>query len=261
MKNVLQTAVVISALFSVATQADYQTELGVAIGESEIEIGNFDIDGNVLGLTAEFNFAPVDTSKGPWAEATFLDKSSLINIDYIEVDFDGVDADSTGLSGRFVTATNLIIEASYQDSDDADILSIGVGAYLNDNLDLVVSYTDQDDEDISILAANLHGLTSMGGGASFSYDLGLGYAEANDENGTSITGGITFYPNSAFGFGASYNLNSADDIDVTTLGVIVDYFVSEAIRLSFSYETVEVDDDNIPLDGPDTLLIGAAVRF
>ena len=124
--------------------ADYQFEVGAVYTDGEV--GSVDYDG--FGVAGEFHFDKVDTSKGPLAEASFLDKSSFVNFAFlsIEPDLAGADdVDTTNIGGRFVTASNLIIEADWSTVDagnsDTDTIRVGVGTYLNDNTDVVVSYT------------------------------------------------------------------------------------------------------------------------
>lgn len=245
------------SLTSVNSFADYQVEISAALGTADLETPGGDEDGDLIGLFAEFNFLPIDTGRGPLAEASFLTQSSLIQVSHVELDFDNGDSDTTVLAGRIVTDNGFIVEASYQEVLDADTISIGLGTYLTDELDLVVSFSDSNDNDTSTLSAAVHGLTPLSGGATLAYDVTLGYVDADSDNGTEIGGGITFYPSNNLGLSASYNRVSVDNGDVDTLSLGVDYFISEAFRVGASFQTVDLGS-NLDID---VMLINGAYRF
>ena len=173
---------------SAAATADYQGEVGVAYGQGEAN----STDNDVVAFGGRYNFEMVDTSKGPQAEAAFLDKSSSAGLYYLSTEPDAAgadDEDDIGVDVRVVTADNLIIEAAYSQfddgSDDADTVSIGVGTYLNDTTDIVVTYstTDADLVDIDALNLDLHSVMKLQGTASLAYDLGASYIDAEDDDG------------------------------------------------------------------------------
>lgn len=255
MKKILLGTAIAALATTGAYAEDYQFELGANYSASEL--GGTDFDG--FGVYGEVHLDTVDTSKGPLNEAAFLDKSSSVRLDWetSEADVPGAEAaDDVTLSGRFVTQSDLIIEASYNDIDgDETVLGLGIGVYLNDTMDLVVSYETFDEADASSLAVDIHNVSSLGGDASLAYDLGVSYLDVADDTGYELSGGVDYYFNNAVSIGGSLSLVSVGDADVSTLAVGVDYFVAPAIRLSGEFFTLGQDGDG------DGIMLSGAVRF
>lgn len=246
----------------------YQFELGAAYGQGDLDFGGFSTDFDLTGLYGELHFEKVDTSKGPLAEAAFLDKSSFVDFSYTSVSpDDGDDTDTFGVGGRFVTGSNLIIEANYDSADDgdddADTFGVGIGTYLNDTTDVVVSYntTDEDNADLDELAVNLHGVSPLAQGASIAYDLGAALIDADDEDGYGLTAGATYYFNNQFGVGVSVDMVDIDDYEEDTVTLDVTYFVAPNVQLAFSYFDSSADLPGGGSADSDGFLIGVAGRF
>ncbi|MAY39732.1 MULTISPECIES: putative porin [Spongiibacter] len=256
-KTILAIAV---AAASAAATADYQGEVGVAYGQGEAN----STDNDVVAFGGRYNFEMVDTSKGPQAEAAFLDKSSSAGLYYLSTEPDAAgadDEDDIGVDVRVVTADNLIIEAAYSQfddgSDDADTVSIGVGTYLNDTTDIVVTYstTDADLVDIDALNLDLHSVMKLQGTASLAYDLGASYIDAEDDDGYTLAAGATYYIDNNLGFSLAYDILDVDVYDTNTLSIGVSYFPMPEVELEINYFDQGGDDE------ADGILLGAAVRF
>ncbi len=261
MKKIL-LGTVVSFLAATPTLAqDYQVELGAVYLDGDSS--GVDFDG--YGLNAEFHLDKVVTTKGPLNEAAFLDKSSFGSLTWVTAEFDlansmSADSDIIGLSGRFVTQSNLIIEASYLDIDtdfvgDDTAISLGVGTYINENMDLVVTYEDLDEADQSSLSVDVHGVNKLNGEASLAFDLGIAYLDENNDSGYGVSAGADYYLNKSLSFGAGLSLTSVDSEDVSSLGLRVAYFVTPVVGFGVSYETLGQDGDG------DTIALSAAVRF
>lgn len=253
-KIVLASAIALAATGQ--AYADYQFEVGGVYTDGEIS--SVDYDG--LGVAGEFHFDKVDTSKGPLAEASFLDKSSFVNFSFISIEPDVAnadDVDTTNIGGRFVTANNIIIEADWATvdagNDDDDTIRVGVGTYLNDNTDVVVSYSTDDDTDV--LDATFHGLNSLSQGASVGYDVTVAYIDTDDDSGYQIGVGGTYYFNNMFGLGLNAEVLDVGDYSSDQIGVSANFFPNEQVELF-----AMIFDDGGDADG-NGLLIGGAVRF
>ena len=258
----LGTAVAVLAS-SVATAQDYQFEVGAGYVNGDM----FGVDYDGFGINARGHLDRVDTTKGPLNEAAFLDKSSFVNLAWATIDPDTSSSnslDAFDLSGRFVTGKNLIIEAGYQDGEglfngipfDDTIISVGVGTYLEDNMAAVITYQTFDDADTNSLSANLHGINTLEGETSLAYDLGLGYIidDGADDSGYIISAGADYYLDKALSFGAGIQLMSAT-IDVSTIDVRANYFVTPVVRLGLGYVTYGQDGDG------DAIALDASMRF
>ncbi len=243
-----------------AASADYQMEAGAFYGQGEV--GSIDYD--AMGVQGRFNFESVDTSKGPHAEAAFLDKSSSVGFGYntIEPDLAGADdIDSFDFDVRVVTNDNLIIQGAYETSeegdDETDTFGLGIGTYLNDNTDIVVSYetTDYENSDLDQINVAVHGVNPLTQGATLAYDATLSYVDTDDDSGHMIELGATYYFNKDLGVGLSADLTEVGDYNTDTVSLDVSYFPQPNVELMAAYfdQGGDVDADGI--------IFGAAVRF
>lgn len=266
MKKQLLTVAIATIASSYASA--YQFEVGAGLGQGEVEAGNVSNDYDAALIYGELHFEQVDTSKGPLAEAAFLDKSSFIDFSLVNIDPDnGDDTDNYGFGGRFVTDTNLILEASYDQADDgtndADTFGFGIGTYINDTTDVVVSYSTTDDDasgDLDVLDVQLHSIQAMAQGASVAFDLGASVIDAEDDDGFGVNAGATYYFNNMFGIGLSAEFVDVDSYERDTISLDLSYFVAPNVEVAFSYFDTTEDYNGPELD-TDGFLIGVAGRF
>lgn len=261
----MKKSVLAIALFGAAVaHADYQFEAGAFVGQGDISQGNDEVDFDVFGVLGEFHFAPVDTSKGPLAEASFLSRSSSINFGFssLEPDFDNADdLDTFTFGGRFVTGQNVILEADYSETefgnDESDSVRIGAGTYLSPNADVVVSYqsTDNGNSDEDRLGVDFHGVSDLMQGASFAYDLSLAFIDGDTDDGHAIGVGGTYYFNPTFGIGLSADLEEVDNVDSDTITLDLSYFPQPNVQLFAAYYD---QDAIVETEG---VMIGASLRF
>lgn len=252
----MKKLLLISALSLVASQAyaqDYQAEIGFAYSDTDIDVDGFgSASTNATSLYGIAYFSQVDTSKGPLAEAAFLDKASGIFASYTSND----DADNNkSLALRSAISEKWIIEANYNDNGNDDAFGLGFGAYLTDDIDLVGTYTNGDGFDS--FGANLHGVFALEGDTAVAIDADV--TNFSLDEGGSITRYIftgDYYFNSRFSIGAVYQTFTGGNDDASIFGVNADWYVSENIDLFVSYNMAS--DDFID---EDTVTLGAAIRF
>jgi hypothetical protein len=246
--------------------ADYQFEVGGIYTDGE----SAGISRDGFGVAGEFHFDKVDTSKGPLAEASFLDKSSFVNFAFLSVAPDlpnANDIDATNISGRFVTATNIIIEADFSTVDagnnNTDTIRLGVGTYLNDNSDVVVSYSSKEDDnnnDADYLNIDFHGVNPLNQGASVAYDVGIGYINTDSDSGYQLAVGGTYYFNNMFGLGLNAEIADIGDTSSDEMSVEASFFPSEQVTLSVMIFDASTETNNVDIDS-DGILIGGSLRF
>jgi hypothetical protein len=260
-KLILSTAILASAGLA---HADYQFEVGAALGQGDRESVDYDI----FGIAGEMYFDKVDTSKGPLAEASFLSQSSGVYFSFSSIDFDvkHVDNwDTFGLGGRIVTEDELILLLGYSETDtgnfnhDTDNLRLGVGTYINPYTDIVVSVEqesgDHSADDVDSLNVDLHGVAPLQRGESVGYDLTASYIDTDDDNGYNIGAGATYYPTRVLGLGLSADITEAGDLDTNTITADISYFPAPNIQLSASWFDQGGDLDR------DGILLGVSARF
>jgi len=176
-----KTAIVagIALAVSATAQADYQWELGAAYGTGEFDIGQQNPDNDVISGYGTYFIDAVDDTKGPLAEAAFLDRASSISLFSVRENIDGdgikdlgrknygleihaVSSDAgwitdfgysreendslrTSLSAANLPSNLPILPANRTlDTIDLDRFKIGFGKYLTDRTTLVASYTYTD---------------------------------------------------------------------------------------------------------------------
>ena len=79
----------IALAMSATAQAEYQWELGVAYATGEFDIGDANPDNEVISGHGSYFINAVDDTKGPLAEAAFLDRASSISILARNANIDG----------------------------------------------------------------------------------------------------------------------------------------------------------------------------
>lgn len=254
MKKTLLGAAIALLSSSVVYAQDYQFEVGANYINGDLA----DVDYDGYGLNAQLHLDKVDTSKGPLNQAAFLDKSSFVNLAWAtaKADVSGADSvDATAIGGRFVTGSNIIIEADYLDLEDDSAYGVGIGTYISETIDVVASYETFDKADESSFAVDLHGLNPLKGETAVAFDLGLAYIDFEDDSAYRFNAGADYYLNNALSIGAGAAFVSADDFDTSAVSVRADYFVTPIVRLGAAFTTLGQD-----ADGQD-IQLNAAVRF
>ena len=165
----------IALAMSATAQAEYQWELGAAYGIGEFDIGEQNPDNDVISGYGTYFIDAVDDTKGPLAEAAFLDRASSINIYAINSNIDGDAIDDLGRKDYGMKIHTVFSDAGWitefgyareendtlrtslsagnlptipanrgLDTIDIDRFTVGFGKYLTDRTTLVASYTYSD---------------------------------------------------------------------------------------------------------------------
>lgn len=251
MKKRVLGATIAALLGNVSLADTFQAEAGLLFTNSQIDAIGADIDTLTIGGALYFN--PVDDSKGPLLEATFLDRASGVAATWSDPD-SPVD-EFYSIDGRVVTASGLIVEAGYSDRFNDDTYNIGFGTYLSDNSSVVVGYTTRDDADFDVLDATYHAVRKLAGTASLAYNVNAGYVDTND-SGYTFGGDVTWYLNPQLGFGAMASFADFNNTEIQTFGVQASYFFAPTFYVEGFVRTSDYD-------GPDedTYGLGASLRF
>ena len=254
MKKILLGATIALLSSSVVYAQDYQFEIGAQYENGD----NGDDDNDGYGLNAQLHLDVVDTSKGPLNEAAFLAKSSYVDLAWSTTkdDVSGADSEDTAsIGGRFVTNSNIIIEADYTDEEDDSLYSIGAGTYISEKMEVVATYATYDKDDLSSFAVDLHGLNPLQGETAVAFDAGLAYIDFDGDSAYRFSAAADYYFNNALSIGAGAEYISADDFDTSEISVRADYFVTPIVRLGAAFTSFGEDDDG------QNIQLNAAVRF
>lgn len=268
-KSIILPAVALLAL-GVQQANAYDAEVGITYGFGDIEAGSADADTTAYGIGGEFYFGGVDDSSGPLAEAPFVDRASSIFASYsnteIDFDFGDTDTDSYTLGGRYVDkASGWLVGGSYSNTDnddtDTDTLSFEVGKYVADYTTVTFQYSlsDSDDNDTDAYGVEVEHLAELGGESFLAIDGFIGTTQPDEGDDVfTLAGGVTYYVNTTLGFGTSYQLDDADDSEITTVAFFATWFPAPNVELVASYSYAEEDELDIEID---MINLGAALRF
>src|SRR5690606_10509246 len=127
MKKYLVSLAVCSAFSSFAVADDYHFDVVGLLGKADTDIGS---DGTLLGAGIQYHFQAVDTSKGPLAEAAFINKSSNVSALQLHTDSDGDNFDATVLGAEFYVPNTMFyvgFDYAIYDGDSDDSWSIDAG--------------------------------------------------------------------------------------------------------------------------------------
>lgn len=243
---------------SIASHAEYRAEISAAYIDMETTLGAFSTDTDGWDLSGTYYFDNVDSSKGPLAEAAFLDRASGISGSFSRLSNDdlGMDLNSHGISGLFVSKqTGWLFGAAFEKADldqpDADIntYAIRAGKYIADNSTLSVSYGYSEDADYSgsdklqNYSLDFRHLSSTESGHSYAIAGYLGKQDSLFNSKDTLYGGsYTLYLNNNLGFGASMDMIDSDYEEIFGYSLFASWFVNESIGLSLSYTNEEADE-------------------
>ena len=265
---------------SSAAQAEYQFELSSNAHTGDIEVGNVDADRESFGLTGTYYLGSVDTSKGPLAEAAFLDRASSITLDFSIGEIDGndgdFDVDSYTAESRLVSKeTGWLVDLGYRRTEIAneeiDTFAIGAGKYVLENTAVVLSYANSD-----VVVLDFANFVAESAGDSDTYglavehlwqletgaiklDLSAELVDLDNADDINVWGlGGTYYLNPSLGFGADYSLSDSDETELENWSLFAKWFVTDKVELSLAYS--ELEDDVTDLES-DAIMFNANIRF
>ena len=258
-------------VLATTAQADYRWEADAAVSG---------IDVKALGLGGTYYLDSVDDTKGPLAEAAFIDQASFVSVNYTDgktdSNGDGLEFKDYGIAGRYITSGDQwIFDLGYTRSEpenplnvgpdefEIDTFSVGIGKYLTDTTTLVFSYQNKDaDEggDVDAYRGDLEHLLLADWGA-IKFAGAYGWVDVDNKLGDDIDIyeiGATVYPWRWLGIGAGYRNTENDLQEVEQYVASVEYFISEAVGVALEYQNAEVEDTNAYADA---VILSARLRF
>lgn len=258
--------------------SDYRAEFGVA--RASVDESDHDLNLNLIG--ADFYFSPVDTSKGPLAEAAFLSQSSVLAVIigaetgtlYEELDADR-DIKSVLINyvipdSHFILGMEKATDKSkredklgfgYQLDSEVETTALTFGKFTTESSSVQLSYID-----VEITEKESFG--SFADIYSFDfkvYDLGFKNVIENadgsylglqadillyDMEGSSANEyqfSATFYPTTMLSLGAGIRYYDPENTSATqNYSIDVEYFIVESISIALAL--YKADDDSNEFD-------------
>lgn len=259
-KTKIYTLVALASVANYASADSYQNEVYIGISDGEIEAGGPSIDTESIDLSFVANFSEVDTSKGPLAEASFLDRASSFSLSFSDGEMGVIDTTNVTLALRLAGKENgLTGKILFSDREignvDAEALELAVGYYVAENTEIGLAYFDlevgnQDGD--SILLGVTHVST---GNVAFSIDAAVGTADTGNGDDTAVVVGGTVYPTSQLGIGASFSTIDSN-VDNDRFSIFADWFVTPTAAITLSYS-----DSEIGVTEADSISLSTRFRF
>ncbi len=253
------------------------------------------------GLQGTYYLKNVDSSKGPLAEAAFLNQASNVSLAYNFSQLDaGVDVHNFGAKAEAyiptpyvpayasVSYSHTILDGKVGNSDDkGDRYSLEVGALPTQNFLVAVGYTSVADQ-VALDAFNVMGNGAVkavaeaatinedqdaitarakyvggidGTNMSLAFESGIVYGEA-----TAYQFKTDLYLNPKLSVGASYAASSYEGTPDSAWGANVNYFITPAIAVGASYvnanyEASKNKQDFVLVGDTQTVGVNAKFRF
>ena len=226
-------------------------------------------------VNGQLFFEPVDTSKGPFQLAEFLDRASSVSGRYgmTEIDDSDVETEYWDVLVRAVVSGALVLEAGYGQSEidaglvdtDGDLYHVAVGYYVATNTQVRLSYDEEDLDglDYERVSIDVEHVQQLENGMTWQGSLLWGDVSgdgiAGGDDGSDLEVGLSLFFNDNFGVGVDWQLSDRDfsgDSDFYALWA--NYFPTDKISLELAYYSDENDDFDAESDG---VVFEAKYRF
>jgi hypothetical protein len=266
-----KTAIIagIGLALSATAQADYRWELGASVagGSLDTEIKDTENsnqknseDSTIGAIEGTYFLNPVDTSKGPFGEAAFLDHASSFGLRASAGELDlagGDDADGEIYEAdfRYVAEgpgwnlSGVIVDLGYERAEpgdqEVDRYGMGLGYYLTPTTTAVVDYRKtnvNNGGDVDSWKLDVESFFALSdGGIKVRASGGKTVVSGLDDPSTWLIG-ATWYMGNNWGFGADLGITDINGYETDTISVNAEWFVTENFAVDLAYRTVQPDD-------------------
>ena len=272
-KTALATAIGLALSATAQAAEDYRWELGAGYTHSTIDADlksdvlrdSENIDSDIGAVSGTWYLKPVDTSKGPLAEAAFLDHASNITLSFAdgEVDLNSINNDLSDEDGqtyaidtRYVAEgpgwelSGWLVDLSFLRAEpgdrEIDTYGIGIGKYITEKTTVVVNYEQvnvNNGGDTDGYSVDLEHMWNLSNGGGFKATASAGKVVVKDADDIeSYALGGTYYLNKNLGFGAGYSNTSQNGFEVDGFDVSAQWFVTDNIEIALAYSQLNPDD-------------------
>ena len=269
----------------------YQIEVQGQTEALDSNADNRDFNNYSVGGQATYYFKNVDASKGPLAEAAFINQASNVAFAYNFINLDFVKSNNVGVKGELYLPTSIVPvysslsynaadnDGKYGEPDDrGQRWAVEFGSVIAPNFLVAVGYTNVEEQfsldtfkslnsgiyksfvDADTIGEDQDAITARtkyvgaidGTPMSIGFETGLVYGDA-----TAYELKTDLYLNSQLSAGASYAESSYAGTPDSAWGVNVNYFVTPAIAVGANYVNANA------VGGADAQTIGlnAKLRF
>lgn len=244
--QMLRLSLALSAVLSCSAFAnsDYQFEVGASYTEID-DIELYQVGGG-------YYFAPVDTSKGPLAEASFLDRQSSVAVLYQRLEFGG-ESDSDGLvAGEYVFSNQRAYINAIVSDDSYN--RVGGGYYLSDTWLVDAGVRIDDDMDFIGASVGSKKLISLANDRYLSLQAAYQYVK-DDIDTYSVGADYYLNRNLSVGVGVDW-FDDPLNFDETRTNVGANWFVTPSVSVSAGVSFIDTDSRSDEL-----YQVGLSARF
>jgi hypothetical protein len=238
-KIILLSSILSFASFSVLSQDSFTSSIGARYGSSD--------NADSYIISGSYYFSPVDTTKGPLAEAVFLNRANDLSVGYTRREVDGTpfSTNQVFIDGTYhVEDSSFFLNASVSKTNGSDSTGygLGMGYYFSDDWTVTVSTSLDDDFDYAGLGIGTKKLLELGGDTYLSLSAGIGIPEEGDNN---YSVGADYYFNSHISLRLQRSWIDSFSDGATSL--YANWFVTSSVSLNVNYAKSEIDgfDDEI----------------
>ena len=211
-------------------------------------------------LAGRIYFNEVETSRGPLALASFLQRTGHLGLTYTNTETDsGAETKEWVLDSRFVI-NSLVMEAAYGKRDggastqsDADLWRAALGYYIGDDTQVRAAYeaTDTDGGDNgNRYVVDITHVQDLSNGMTWSANALVGWVDEDADDGTDLNLLFDWFFNDNVSVGTELTYSDRDVVGNTfDYEVHGDYFITDRLSLRLSYFNQDYGDTDVETDG------------
>lgn len=257
-RNRFIPTLVLLAPLTVASASDFNKDVAISFSDTD--------DTETFGIGSRYFFDTVDSSRGPLAEATFLDRTTNIGLAYSrsETNFSGVssfESDSYSLRGTYALGEQGLYLTGLYNRFDTDFGNFNaytatLGYYLQDDWDVSSGVAFDDDGDFQSSSLASRKLFDLGGDKYLALGGAVGFSDDFDDS-FSLNSTYYFNRNTSVGFSYSWT-EDVLDLDDGLANIAVSWFVTPTISISAS---TSIGFGDVDADAGDFIGVGMLARF
>lgn len=281
-------AVCIALLSPLAVSQSYRAQATLLGYASEGDYEEFQDNSYRAGMIeALFYLAPVELGDGPWAQASFLNRSSYIGLQKVSGtlerealvdvsggtgnamyefrDLDDIDVDSRSAYGRYVFSNGLTTdvmvskreEAAPTHSYDEDTVGLSLGSYVRGQNWWGVEYRrlkvsqhwEETEHDVHAYGVRVHHLLRENDRVFVSVEYGLLIENGREvDDANELYGNFTVYLNKQLGLNFGVTVRDEEARDRSEVDIGVEYFIVPQISSGLHFVAHQIDYENSSVD-------------
>ncbi len=249
-KRIITASLLTIASFSAFAQETFTASVDAGYANAD--------SADQYSIFGSYYFSPINTSKGPLAEAVFLNRSNSVNAGFnrSEIDFSGDSYSFNSWSvGGVVHVENsglfLNADIAHLNGSNAANYGLGAGYYLTKDWSLNINTNFDEDLEYTGVSVGTKKLYNLGGNTFLNLTASINNP---DEGSTGYTVGADYYLNKNLSVGLGRSWSGSFSDGTTTLSS--NWFVTETASVDITFARTEIDSFS-----ENSFRLGASARF